>query len=179
MIKHCLAALTLAAAALAAVPGWAANHPASQPIYPAARAGLARAPRHHVPWGGVLLLGAIAVMGLSLLRRRTPDPAYGTGVSPAGTLGAAAPGGLFAGPYGGPGTYGPGPYGGVPPAGGLGAGVVAREELAQHQFNRSPGETLGDPGLSNADMGGNDSGITNDPGSWDAGRGTDDGRGWN
>ena len=287
MIKHGLAALTLAAAALAAAPSWAANDPTSQQIYQAARAGdltraqamvdqvlkdhprsgkahyvaaelaareghlavaraelaraatlapglpfaqprsvsalqaqlglgatpvrsAGRAPAHRFPWGGVLLLVAIAVIVLSLLRRRTPYSGYGAGTAPAGTFGATPPAGPYAGPYGGPGTYGPsvGPYGGVPPAGGIGAGivgglatglgigagVVAGEELAQHLFNggqsgelggmgAAPGGALADPGLSNADMGGNDFGITSDPGSWDDGGsadlgGGDDG-GWN
>jgi hypothetical protein len=281
MIKHFLAALMLAAAAFAAVPGRAANDPSSQQIDQAARAGNmgraqamidqvlkdhpqsgkahyvaaqlaaregrlaaaraelsraetlapglpfaqprsvsalrarldppsiptragARAPRHRFPWGGVLLLGAIVVIVLSLLRRRAPNPAYGTTVSPVGPSGAATPGGPFAGPYGGPGTYGPGPYGAVPPAGGIGsgivgglasglgigAGVVAGEELAHHLFNggqpaapggfgAGSGDSLADPGPSNADMGGNDFGITNDPGSWDDGGGADaGGDGW-
>lgn len=167
-------------------------------------------PRHRFPWGGALLLGAIVLLVLSLLRRRTPGPAYGTTLPSGGAFGAMPPGGPYAGPYGGPGTYGPGnPVGGVPPAGGIGsgivgglasglgigAGVVAGEELAQHLFNgqsgglgglgSAPGGMLADPGASNADMGGNDFGITGDPGSWDDGGGTDfggggdDGGGWN
>lgn len=174
---------------------------------PGHSAGLA--PRHRFPWGGVLLIGAIVVLVLSLLRRRAAAPAYGTGVPPGGAM---PPGGLYSGPYGGPGTYGPGgPYGGgVPPAGGIGsgivgglasglgigAGVVAGEELAQHLFNggqsgglggfgSAPGGAFADGGASNADMGGNDFGITSDPGSWDDGGGADlggggdDGGGWN
>lgn len=163
------------------------------------------APRHRFPWGGVLLVGAIVVIVLSLLRRRAAGGAYGTTAPPGGTFGPMPPGGPYAGPYGGPGTYGPGPYAGVPPAGGIGsgivgglasglgigAGVVAGEELAEHLFNggqnglgSAPGGMLADPGLSNADMGGNDFGITGDPGSWDDGGGADlgggdDGGGWN
>ncbi len=282
MIKHSLAALMLAAAALAAVPSWAAKDPSSQQIYQAARAGnLGRAqamidrvlkdhpqsgkahyvaaelavregrlatartellraetlapglpfaqprsvhalrarldqptvavrtgelaPRRHLPWGGVLLLGAIALIVLSLLRRRTPNPAYGRIISPVGPFGVATPGGPFAGPYGGPGTYGPGPYGAAsPPTGGIGsgivgglasglgigAGMVAGEELAQHLVNggqsvapggsgSDDGDPLGNPGLSTADLGGNDFGITDDRGSWDDGGGADGGDGWN
>ena len=72
---------------------------------------------------------------------------------------------------------------------GIGAGMVAGEELAQHLVNGSQsmtpggsgtgdGDPLGNPGLSTADLGGNDFGITNDPGSWDDDSGADGGDGW-
>ncbi|MDE2305453.1 MAG: tetratricopeptide repeat protein [Gammaproteobacteria bacterium] len=161
--------------------------------------GIAR-PAHRFPWGGVLLFGGIIALVAMLLRRRSAATVY-----PAGANGAY-PGSPYAGPYGG--GYGPGGFGGGPVVGGgsmsgggigggmmgglasglaLGAGVVAGEELAHRFLDHgqagvsSPfaGDGWSDPSSLNADLGGDDFGISGDPGSWDDAGGDLGGGDWN
>ena len=144
----------------------------------------------------LFLIGAAVVLWL-ILRRRAATMGYGQ--YPGQYPGSVPPG---APPVGyGPGGYGPGGYGpsGYMPGGGsgimgsvasglaLGAGVAAGEELVEHMMGRGSNTAGGgfvppadaapapDP---NADMGGNDFGLS-DPGSWDdgGGGGWDDGGG--
>lgn len=141
-------------------------------------AGILRvAPRPSLPWGA-LLIGVAVLAGLwLLLRRRSPGygaPAMGGAPGYPGPVAGGGPG------YGAPG-YGPGYGPGAPGigsgiAGGLasglavGAGVVAGEELAHH-FLDGRRETIVPPAdvpvADNPDMGGNDFGVSDDPGSWD------------
>lgn len=140
----------------------------------------------------LILIAAAAVLWL-ILRRRAAAMGYPQYSGP--YPGGMAPGGPQGyGPGYGPAGYGPGGYpGGYMPGGGpgimgsvasglaLGAGVAAGEELVEHMMGG--GNTAGgivppadaapapDP---NADMGGNDFGLS-DPGSWDDGSG---GGGW-
>jgi hypothetical protein len=139
-------------------------------------------PAAGIPWG-MLLIGAAVIGGLwLLLRRRTPT--YGSPVLAGPTGYPGAPGGPVYG--GGPGYGAPGAGGiGSGIAGGLasglavGAGVVAGEELAHHFLDGRrevlpPAEET-EPAPSNADMGGSDFGITQDPGSWDDSSGSSGG----
>ena len=145
----------------------------------------AQAPaRAHFPWGLVISIFLIVAIVWALLRRRQQAvmPGYGPGYG-------GAPGGNYGGGYGG---------GYPPPAGGgllgslgtglaVGAGVVAGEELAhrlldggeRRPFDGADSGTYREPQSDpNADMGGNDFGVS-DSGSWDsssdsAGGGGDD-----
>ena len=143
--------------------------------------------RHPSRLGLLLLLIGAAVVLWMVLRRRAA--AMGYPQYPGQYPGSVPPGGY------GPGGYGQGGYppGGYMPGGGsgimgsvasglaLGAGVAAGEELVQHMMGGGSGggglvppaqaEPAPDP---NADMGGNDFGLS-DPGSWDDGSG---GGGW-
>jgi hypothetical protein len=141
--------------------------------------------RSSFPWGIVLLVIAGVVIAWALLSRRNASgygryPQYPGSVPPA----PGAPGGG----YGGPAGYGPAGYG--PPVGGgmgsgivgglasglaLGAGVAAGEELVRHWIdsdgNRHEGPPPADyvpPPDDNANMGGNDFGVS-DNSSWDDG----------
>jgi hypothetical protein len=141
--------------------------------------------RSSFPWGIVLLVIAGVVIVWALFSRRNP-PQYG-GYPQAGGF---PPTGVPGGGYGGPAGYGPAGYG--PPMGGgvgsgivgglasglaLGAGVAAGEELVRHWFdkdgNRHEGPPPADyvPPDDNANMGGNDFGVS-DSSSWDDGGGS-------
>ena len=143
---------------------------------------------HGFPVGTVLVFAAVVLGVLALLRRRPAAPpmgpdAYGPGYGSGGPYNA---------PYGPNGAYGPGPYGpgGVPQQGSMGsslarglgtglaigAGAVAAEEIGRRIFHHDQGNNLGagfpqdpsgafDPNL-NADMGGQDFGMTGNE-SWD------------
>jgi hypothetical protein len=134
------------------------------------------------PLGGILLLvGAILVIWFIVRRRFAPPSA--SQYPPVGN--PNSPGyGPYPG-YGAPmgGGIGSGIAGGLASGLAVGAGVVAGEELA-HRFldgdrgggvipAAGAGELERDP---NADMGGNDFGVS-DPGSWDDGGGGDMGGG--
>ena len=138
-----------------------------------------------IPWGTVIILGLLIFGVLALMRRRSSTvyaPTYGGG--PVGGAPGYGPG------YGGPGSGGPG-YGGPGYGGGMGgggimgglasglavgAGVAVGEEVVEHMFGndrRNEGYVGGDgysgggqPVNPDADMGGNDFGIS-DGGSWD------------
>lgn len=149
--------------------------------------------RSHVGAGLLLIIGIIIVW--MILRRRMAAARYGgyPGQVPGAMPGQMPPGGPMGGPgYGAgypPPGYGPG-YGqgpGIMSSLGtglaMGAGVVAGEELVDHMLNRGAGAggVIPDAGAAqpdpqvNADMGGNDFGVS-DPGSWDDGGGG--GGGW-
>ena len=142
-----------------------------------------------LPWGPIVVIGLAVFALLAILRRRSA-PAYvqanGAAGYPAGMTGAPGPG------------YAPGYGGGMPMGGGMGAGmgggilgglasgvamgagVAVGEEVIGHMFGGHQsgiggmGGGIADP---NADMGGNDFGIS-DAGSWDdGGSGGGDG-GW-
>jgi uncharacterized protein len=118
----------------------------------------------------LLVLGGVFALWLLFRRRAVPANAY-----------PQYPGAVPAGAAMGPGYAAPGMGSGI--AGGLasglavGAGVVAGEELARHFLDR-PGATLPDtvPSPDNADLGGNDFGVSNSN-SWDDGGGSDGGGG--
>jgi len=135
--------------------------------------------RSSFPWGIVLLVGAGVVIVWALASRRRNYGGYpqAGGIPPTG-------GGYG---YGGPPGYGPAGYG--PPMGGgglgsgivgglasglaVGAGVAAGEELVRHWFdgdgNRHEGPPPADyvPPDDNANMGGNDFGVSGGGSSWD------------
>jgi uncharacterized protein len=136
--------------------------------------------RHFSFWPILLLIGAGVVIVWALAARRNSQPQYYPGgVPPTGPVG---------GGYGGPAGYGPAGYG--PPMGGgglgsgivgglasglaLGAGVAAGEELVHHWIDRDGNRVEGSPPPGyvpppqddNANMGGNDFGVS-DSGSWD------------
>ena len=158
-------------------------------------AGLARLPsarRHgsNLGWA-LLLIGGVIVVWM-IVRRRMAAASYNAypgqfpgGMPPGGPAGPMGPGGF-------PPGYGPGGGSGI--LGGLGtglamgAGMAAGEELVDHMLGgNSGGGMIPDANAGqaidpqvNADMGGNDFGMS-DPGSWDDGGGGagDDGGGWN
>jgi len=140
--------------------------------------------RPSVPWGWIVaIVGGIALVWI-VMRRRA---AY----SQSGNLPATGPG---LPPGSGPYPYGPYGPGGVAPYGGgsgimgnlatglaVGAGVAAGEELVHRVLDPSHGGVVPaaeagvrEPPPDNADMGGNDFGVS-DPGSWDDSGG---GSGW-
>ncbi|MES2529478.1 MAG: hypothetical protein V4636_00460 [Pseudomonadota bacterium] len=153
--------------------------------------------------GLVVLIGAAAVW---VFRRRpsqvgpTMNAATGYPAAAPGGTGYAAP--SYAGMPAGYAPAAPG-YGPAPAASGsglggalmtgaaMGLGAVAVEEAVRHfthRDDRSDNVVVNDrappPGFGdrlgpdvNADMGGNDFGLT-DAGSWDSGGGTDDSNGW-
>ncbi len=160
----------------------------------AARVRRSGAGSSHMGWA-VLLIGGVLLVWMIVRRRMA---AASANAYPGPFSGAMAPGGM---PQGGP--MGPGPGyapGGYPPgygpAGGsgmlhnigtglaIGAGVAAGEELVGHLLNPGSGGGLMpdasaaplDP-QANADLGGNDFGIS-DPGSWDDGSGGGGDGGW-
>jgi hypothetical protein len=135
------------------------------------------------PWGLTLVFGVLIVGILWVLfrRRATPVATYAP-LQNGGAPGFGQPG------YGQPGYGAPG-YGGGPMGGGsgilgnlasgmaVGAGVVAGEELVRHMISPAhatdrddvgQAPLVDDPG-TNADLGGNDFGVTG--GSWDDGGG--------
>jgi len=132
----------------------------------------------------LILIGAAVVLWLVLRRRAV---AMGYPQYP-GQYGSVPPGPAGYSPGGYPGGYmpggGPGIMGSVASGLAVGAGVAAGEELVRHVIGGgnpgaggfvAPAEagSLPDP---NADMGGNDFGLS-DPGSWDDGSGGGGG-GW-
>jgi hypothetical protein len=143
---------------------------------------------HHSIWPVALLIFAGIVILWALLSRRRAPPAY---YPPAG---GPVGGGFGPGPMGG--GYGPG-YG--PPMGGggmgsgivgglasglaIGAGVAAGEELVHHLVDRDGNPVPAPQGYvpppqddNNADMGGNDFGVS-DSNSWGGDSGGDSGGG--
>ncbi len=136
--------------------------------------------QHFSFWPILLLIGAGVAIVWALASRRSPPPQYYPGgVPPTGPVG---------GGYGGPAGYGPAGYG--PPMGGgglgsgivgglasglaIGAGVAAGEELVHHWIDRDGNRVEGPPPPGyvpppqddNANMGGNDFGVS-DSSSWD------------
>ncbi len=155
----------------------------------AAPAGAPAARRHGSGLGwALLLIGGVIVVWM-IVRRRMAAASYNP--YPGQFPGGMSPGGPM-GPGGYPPGYGPG--GGSGMLGGLGtglamgAGMAAGEELVGHMLggnsgggmipDASAGQAIDPQG--NADMGGNDFGMS-DPGSWDDGGGGagEDGGGWN
>jgi hypothetical protein len=138
------------------------------PAYGAAPA----TPASHFPWGLIISLGLIGAIVWALLRRRQQ------GVMNYG----GAPGGPgYGGGYGGgypPPSGGSGLLGSLGSGLAVGAGVVAGEELAHHFLDGNGNrvnehgqpvnypDNSGNQGGQNADMGGNDFGVS-DSGSWD------------
>jgi hypothetical protein len=137
--------------------------------------------RSSIGWGTILLIVAgVAILWALFSRRRSQQYGYGPG-------GGVPPAGPVGGGYGGPAGYGPAGYG--PPMGGgglgsgivgglasglaIGAGVAAGEELVHHWIDRDGNRVEGTPPPGyvpppddNANMGGNDFGVS-DSGSWD------------
>jgi uncharacterized protein len=169
--------------ALAALQRELARGSSSGPVY---RTSPRATEAHRSGFGGwpiVLLIVAGVVIVWALMSRRRPQQYYGG--YPTG-----APNGPVGGGYGGPGGYGPAGYG--PPMGGgglgsgivgglasglaLGAGVAAGEELVHHWIDKDGNRVEGPPPPGyvpppqddNANMGGNDFGVS-DGNSWDDG----------
>ena len=175
-------------------------------LVPANRVSGAMAPgmvapqeRHSsIPWGLIIIAGVVIFGVLALLRRRSTPPyvqTYGgaSGVQPG--YGAPMPGPGYGPGYGAPG-YGGGMGGGGGLMGSLasgaamGAGFAVGEEVVDHMMGGGErGERYGGGGGGyadnqpqvdpNADMGGNDFGVSGGD-SWDdgsSGGGGDDG-GW-
>ena len=130
---------------------------------------------------GMILFGALAIFGiLAFLRRRSANqypPAMGQGGYPAGYGPGYGPQGGPMGGYGGGmggGMMGGGMGGGMATGVGMGAGLAVGEEVVGRMFGdheRRPEGGMGggwdqnaDP---NADMGGNDFGVSG--GGWDDG----------
>ena len=162
-----------------------------------ARSGRSGAGSSHMGWA-VLLIGGVILVWMIVRRRMAMAsvnayPGPFSGAMPPGAMPQGGPGGpMGAGPGYAPGGYPPG-YG---PAGGsgivhnlgtglaIGAGVAAGEELVGHLLNPGSGGGLMSDGSAgqldpqvNADMGGNDFGVS-DPGSWDDGSGGGGDGGW-
>jgi hypothetical protein len=136
--------------------------------------------RSSFPWGIALLIFAGVVIAWALFSRRNPRN-YGGYPQYPGSVPPGAPGGGY-----GPAGYGPAGYG--PPMGGggmgsgivgglatglaVGAGVAAGEELVRHWVDRDGNRHEGPPPADyqppddNANMGGNDFGVS-DSSSWD------------
>jgi len=143
-----------------------------------------------VPWGFLLVVvGVIAVLW-AVMRRRSAAAVYQQYPSGGPVVAGGAPTGYGPGPGYGPGYGGGGPGIGSGIAGGLatglavGAGVVAGEELAHrfldgnHEGNVAPRGDDYPPSNPNADMGGNDFGVSDGGSSWDdGGSGGDSGGG--
>jgi uncharacterized protein len=140
---------------------------------------VARAPVRPIPWGTILVIGAVVVVLWLLFRRRsTPAPMYS-----AGSPGPMSP--PMGGGYPNVVAGGSGIVGGLASGLAVGAGIAAGEELVHH-FESNHGEGAVAPaaepveGPANSDLGGPDFGI-NDPGAgWDDGgssSGGDDGGG--
>ena len=138
-----------------------------------------------IHWGPIVIIG-LAVFALMAMLRRRSAPAYaqggGAAVYPAGMTGAAGPGygpGSGGMPMGG-GGMGSGLMGGLASGLAMGAGVAVGEEVIGHMFGSHQGGMGGmggDVADPNANMGGDDFGIS-DAGSWDdGGSGGGDG-GW-
>ncbi len=134
------------------------------------------------PWGILLLLVGAVVLVVLLLRRRQQvvmppnyGPGMGQGMGPGGPMPMGGPG------YGyGPGVMnqGSGLMGNVASGLAVGAGIVAGEALARRFLEPGHPDYV-DPGQQayvdpNADMGGNDFGVS---GGWDDGGGFSDGGG--
>lgn len=136
--------------------------------------------RSSFPWGVALLLIAGVAILWALFSRRTPRnyggyPQYPSNVPPPpGSPGYGGPAGYGPGGYGAPmgGGMGSGIVGGLASGLALGAGVAAGEELVRHWVDRDGVRHEGPPPADymppddNANMGGNDFGVS-DGGSWD------------
>jgi hypothetical protein len=142
--------------------------------------------RSSFPWGIALLLIAGVVIAWALFSRRNPRnyggyPQYpGSVPPPPGGYGGPGPAGYGPGGYGAPmgGGMGSGIVGGLATGLAVGAGVAAGEELVRHWIDgngvRHEGPPPADylpPPDDNANMGGNDFGVS-DSSSWDDGGGS-------
>ncbi|HEY5101515.1 MAG TPA: hypothetical protein VII70_01935, partial [Steroidobacteraceae bacterium] len=128
------------------------------------------APRPAFPLRGVLLVAG-GLLVLWVIFRRRPAAVGGYPPYP-----GAVPAGAGPGPYyGGPGAgVGSGIAGGLASGLAVGAGVVAGEELARHFLDRPGSSALPEtvePTPDNAEMGGNDFGVS-DATSWEDGGGS-------
>jgi hypothetical protein len=159
-----------------------------------AAGSIARVPHDEAPrqsgisWGLIALIGLVLVFVLALLRRRSaPQYAqpYGgpTGYTPGY---GAGPGPGYGGMgYGGGASDGGGLLGGLARGAAIGAGFAVGEEVIEHMIGgERGGERYGGGYTDNerpidpdADMGGNDFGIS-DAGSWDDSGSGGGGDGW-
>jgi len=133
----------------------------------------------------VLIGGGILLLWIILSRRAAyyrgyPGPVPGPMPGPMGPMGGGGmmPGGMMGGGMAG-GGGGSGILGGLASGLAIGAGVAAGEELVHHVLDGNRGGVIPSAGASevvdypdntNADMGGNDFGVS-DSGSWDDGGG--------
>ncbi len=132
------------------------------------------------PWGLFLGLVALVCVVVMLFRRRQPPVVMAPGYGPNGGMGGPAPmgGPGYGGGYGQGGMMqGSGMMGGLASGLAVGAGIVAGEALARQVFQ--PGhpsyvdpaqDTYVDP---NADMGGNNFGVSDSGSDWGGGGGGD------
>ena len=132
--------------------------------------------RHAFPLGLFLILIGVALILWMVLRRRAALLGYPQSPGSMAAGGMPPPG---YGPGGYPGSYvpgtGPGLMGNIASGLALGAGVAAGEELVGHLLHSNEEGGVvpqADAGAAagNADLGGNDFGVS-DPGSWDDGGG--------
>jgi hypothetical protein len=174
--------------AVAALRSQLAQGPARYAVLPAAGA------RPAFPWLPVLLIGGGIAIAWMYLRRRAqqamlPSPYPGSAGYPGGYPGGVPMGGPMGGGVGFPGVVGGGSglVGGLASGLAVGAGMAAGEELVRHVFegDRAMGQVVPEqrefiePGPDqNANMGGNDFGVS-DSSSWDDSSGSswDDGGG--
>lgn len=142
-----------------------------------------------VSWGLIIVIGLVLLGILALMRRRSA-PQY---VQPFGGAVGGAPGyGVAPGPgyggmgYGGGMGDGGGLMGGLARGAAMGAGFAVGEEIVDHMMGgeRGGGERFGGGYANNdrpvdpdADMGGNDFGVS-DAGSWDDSGSGGGGDGW-
>jgi hypothetical protein len=142
----------------------------------------------HFPWLLLIGLVLIVVLVVALLRNRQPpvvvqptygQPGYGPGVTPGGPAPMGGPGYGYG--YGGGMGQGSGIMGSVASGLAVGAGIVAGEELARRVFE--PGhpnyvppsqDTYVDP---NADLGGDNFGVSDAGSDWGDGGGFSGGGG--
>jgi hypothetical protein len=131
-----------------------------------------------IPWGFLLLVVGVIAVVWAVMRRRRATAVYqqypGAGsVVPGGAPPGYGPGAGYGPGYGGGPGMGSGIAGGLATGLAVGAGVVAGEALAHNLMggNRegvAPRSDESPPANPNADMGGNDFGVS-DGGSWDDG----------
>ena len=169
----------------AAAPAAQAAVPSAQARGPAAGVPVVREPVKSFPWGFVAIVGAVVfILWLLVRRRQAAVPVYGG--YPPGTMPnpATGPGPMMPPPGGFPSVMGTGSglVGGLASGLAVGAGIAAGEELVEHAFghgregghvvperDRFAGNEASSNVDPNADLGGQDFGVSDSGGGWDDG----------